>query len=99
MLEALDEHTAFVVHREVHRAHHPLAPALAQPARRGIEQSAERLAVLLDLEKAEHPPGVVVKGVEVRIDVRADAPHDAVLAAGQEQLCLSMGEKGVVTRA
>ena len=39
-VEALDQHAALVVHREVRGPDHPLAAALAQPRLGGVEQRA-----------------------------------------------------------
>ena len=97
-LVALDQHAALVVHREVHRAHHAVAAALAQPARGGVEQRRERLRVLLQLEEPEHAPGVVVELVEGDVDLRAHPTDDPPVAPGQEQLGLAVLEVGVEAR-
>ncbi len=94
-LEALDQHAALVVHGEVHRADHAVAPALAQPLGGGVEQRGERLGVLLHLEEAEHPPGVVVELVEGGVDLRAHAADGTAVAPGQEELALAVLEERV----
>ena len=63
-LESLDQDAALVVHREVHRADHAVAATLAEPGRRGVEERPRHLGVVLELEEAEHAPGVVVEVVE-----------------------------------
>ena len=71
---AVDQHSAFVVGGEVHRAHHPVTAARAEPSLRG--GPAARCAasdVVLALEEAEHPPVVLLELVEVAVDVRGDA--------------------------
>jgi hypothetical protein len=97
-LVALDQDAALVVHLKVHRPDHAVAAALAQPALRGREQHVEGLLVVLDLEEAEHPPAVVVVGVEGVVDLGADPPDDATVAAGQEQLGLAVAEERVEPR-
>ena len=98
-VESLDQHAALVVHREVHRADHPVAAALAEPVRRRVEQGPRRLRVVLQLEEAEHPPGVVVEVVERGVDLGADPAHHAAVAARQEQLRLTVLEERVEARA
>ena len=92
-LEALDQHAALVVHREVHRADHPVAPALAQPAGGRVEQRPHHLDVVLQLEEAEHAPGVPLVLVEGAVDLGADAAHHAPVAPGQEELRLAVLEE------
>src|SRR4051812_16710016 len=76
---------ALVVHREVHRADHPVTPAGAEPVRRGLEQRREDLRVVLELEEAEQPPRVAVVGVERAVDLSADPPGHPPVAASQEE--------------
>ena len=85
-LVALDQHAALVVHREVHRADHPVAATLAQPGRGGVEERRRHLGVVLELEEAEVPPGVALVLVERAVDLGADPAHHPAVAAGQEQL-------------
>jgi hypothetical protein len=98
MLVALDQHAALVVGREVHRADHPVAPALAQPALGGAEQRRGGLGVVLALEPAEQAPVVALELVEVAIDVGADPPDGAPVAPGEEVLGLGVLEERVLAR-
>src|SRR4029079_9372254 len=50
---SLDQDAALVVGGEVHRADHPLAPALAHPLLCCAEQGLEDLGVVLRLDEAE----------------------------------------------
>ena len=59
-VEALDQHASLLVHGEVHRTDHAVAPALAQPTRCRIEQGVEDLLVLFGLEEAELAPVVAL---------------------------------------
>ena len=94
-VEALDQHAALVVHREVHRADHVVAPARAQPLLGGVEQRRQDLGVVLELEEAEHPPAVAVVGVERVVVLGADAADDPPVAAGEEQLGVAVLEERV----
>jgi hypothetical protein len=96
MLVTLDQQTALVVGREVHRADHPVAPALAQPTLRGVQQRTGSLGVVLTLEPAEQAPLVVLEAVEVPIDVRADPPDCPAIAPGEEVLRFGVLEEGVL---
>ena len=98
-LEALDEHAALVVHREVHRADHAVAPARAQPALGGGQQRRGGLRVVLALEEAEQAPGVVLELVEDAVDLRGDAPDRAAVAPGEEVLGLAVLEERVLLRS
>src|SRR4051795_3478950 len=98
-LEALDEHAGLVVHREVHRADHAVAPALPQPRRGRVEQRGEHRGVVLELEEAEHAPLVAVGGVEGVVDLSADAPGHAARAARQEQPRVAVREERVLAPA
>ena len=93
---ALDEQAALVVGREVHRADHPVAAALAQPRRGGLEQRAGDLRVVLALEEAEQPPVVALELVEVAVDVGADPAHELSVPPGQEVLGLGVLEERVL---
>jgi hypothetical protein len=62
---------------------------------RGVQQRRQDLRVVLELEEAEHPPAVAVMGVEGVVVLRADAPHHAAVAAGEEQLRVAVREEGV----
>src|SRR5262245_58649237 len=95
---ALDQNAALVVHREVHRPEHPVAPAVAQPAGRRVQECLERLLVALDLEEAEHPRPALVEVVEGVVDLGARAADDAAVALGQEELRLGVLEEGVEAR-
>src|SRR3954469_19237392 len=95
-LEALDQDSALVVHREVHRADHAVAAARLQPLLGGGQQRRQDLGVVLELEEAEHPPARVVVGVEEVVELGADPPDDAPVAAGQEQLRVALAEERVV---
>ena len=97
-LEALDQHAALVVHREVHRADHAVAPALGEPGGRRVEQRAHHLDVVLQLEEPEHAPGVALVLVERAVDLSADAAHHPPVATGEEQLGLAMLEERARTR-
>jgi hypothetical protein len=94
-VEALDQHPALVVHREVHRADHPVAAALHEPGRRRIEQPVHHLDVVLELQEAEHAPGVLLEVVESRVDLSADPAHHAAVPAGEEELGLAVLEERV----
>ena len=96
---ALDEHAVLVVDAEVHRPDHQVAAALAQPALRRREQRRQDLGVVLELEEAEHPPAVVLVGVEGVVDLRADAPDHAPVAPGAEELRVAVLEEGVLAAA
>ena len=72
-----------------------VAPAGLQPALRGGEQGGQDLGVVLELQEAEHPRLVAVVGVPGLVDLRADAPHDAAVAPGQEQLGVAVLEERV----
>ena len=96
---ALDEHAVLVVDAEVHRPDHQVAAALAQPALRRREQRRQDLRVVLELQEAEHPPAVVLIGVEGVVDLRADAPDHAPVAPGAEQLRVAVLEEGVLAAA
>ena len=93
-LEALDQHAALVVHREVHRADHPVAAALAQPALGGVEERGRHLRVVLELEEPEHAPRVRVEVVERGVDLRADPARHPPVAAREEELRLAVLEEG-----
>ena len=58
-------HSSFMI--EVHRADHAVAAALAQPARRGVEQRVDDLLIILEVEKAEEAPAVVWKLLKLRV--------------------------------
>ncbi len=94
-LETLDQDAALVVHREVGGANHALAALGAQPCGDGVEQRDEHLGVLLELEEAKPPPAGVVLVVEGVVDLGADAPDDAPVAAREEVLGFAVGEVGV----
>jgi 8-amino-7-oxononanoate synthase len=98
-LVALHDDPALVVHREVHRADHVVAAVGPQPALRGRQQRRQDLRVVLELEEAEHPPAVVLVGVERVVDLGADAPHDAPVAPRAEQLRVAVLEEGVLAAA
>ena len=95
-LVAFDQQAALVVGREVHRADHAVAPARAQPLLGGVQQRARGLGVVLALKPAEQPPLVVLKLVEVVVDVRADPPNHSPVAVGQEELGLGVLEERVL---
>ena len=97
-VEALDQHPALVVHREVHRADHAVAAALAQPGLGRVEQRRGHLRVVLELEEAEQAPVVVLVVVEGAVDLGADPADHAAVAAGQEELRLGVLEEGVEAR-
>ena len=69
---------------------------LGQPAAGGVEQRARDLGVVLELEEAEHAgianPAHPVLGVVGLVDLRADAPDDALAAARDELLRLGVLE-------
>src|SRR3954470_977916 len=98
-LEAVDQDAGLVVHREVHGAHHAVAPAGRVPGGRRVEQRGEHLGVVLELEEGEHPPRVVMGGVERVVELGRDPAHDAAGAAGQEQARVAVGEEGVLPAA
>src|SRR5205085_11207694 len=79
-LEALDEDSALVVHRERGRADHALAAARRQPPRGGVEQRPRDVLAVLELQKAEPAPALTVVVVVGVVDVRADASHHATVA-------------------
>ncbi len=95
-LVALHEQPAFVVGREVERADHVVALALAQPAEGGVEQGLGDRRVVLALEEAELPPVVALHLVEAIVDLGRDPADDPAVAAGQEVLGLGVLEVGVV---
>ena len=80
-VEALDQHAALVVHREVHRPDHPVTAALAQPGLGGAQQRLEHLAVVDELEEAEHAPARAVELVEGEVDLRSDPADDLAVRA------------------
>ena len=98
-LEAVDQHPALVVHREVHRADHAIAAARPQPLLGGGQQGGQDLRVVLELEEAEHAPARAVVGVEEVVELGADAADDAAVAPRQEQLRVALGEERVVAPA
>src|SRR5437764_14432867 len=95
VLEPLDQDAAFLVHRKIHRAHHPLATAFAEPGAGGIEQRAQHGFVVLELEEPEHPAAGSVVGVESVVDLGADPPHYATSVTREEVLRAPMLEVGV----
>jgi hypothetical protein len=61
-VEALDEHAGVLVVRgEAERAHHAVAPLVAQPALGGLKQRGGHDRVVASLEPTEHAPLVVVE--------------------------------------
>ena len=60
---------------------------------RRVEQRAQHLDVVLQLEEAEHAPGVAVELVERAVDLSADPAHHAPVATGEEQLRLAVLEE------
>ena len=76
----------------------PLAAAAAQPRLGGGEQRRQDLGVVLELEEAEHPRRVAVVGVAGVVDLGADAPHDAPVAPGQEQLGVAVLKNAFMRR-
>src|SRR5437763_7015918 len=94
-LEALDQHPRLVVHREVHRTHHAVPPALPEPVGGGVQQRGQRLGVLLELQEAEHAPAVVVEVVKGVVALGADPAGHAAVPAGQEELRVGVLEVGV----
>ena len=98
-LEALDEQAALVVGREVERADHVVAAALAQPGEGGVDQRRGDLGVVLALEEAELPPVVVLDLVEALVDLGGDPADDAAVAAGEEVLGVGVLEEGVAARS
>src|SRR3954453_6157115 len=95
-LEALDQHAALVVDREVHRPDHVVAPVRAQPAARRVQQRRQDVARVLELQEAEHPPAVALELVERVVVLRRDPPHDAPVAHGHEQLRIAVREERVL---
>jgi hypothetical protein len=91
-----DEQPALVVGREVERADHVIAAALAQPGEGGVEQRLRDRGVVLGLEEPELTPVVVLELVEPLIDLGADPPDDPAVTAGEEVLGLGVLEVGVV---
>ena len=95
-LEALDQDAALVVHREVDRADHAVAAALAQPGLGRVEQRVEHLLVVLALEEAEHAPGVAAgSSLKARSIWALIRPTDPPVAPGEEQLRLAVLEERV----
>ena len=82
----------------VHRAEHPVAATLAQPAPGGLQQRARCLGVILALKPPEHAPLVVLEAVEVLVDMRADPPDRLPVAVSEEILRLGVLEKRVLAR-
>ena len=96
-LVALDQQAALVVGREVHRADHAVAPALAQPVSRGLEQRPRPTSGSSSaLEEAEQAPVVALELVEVVVDVGADPAHGLAVAPGQEELDVGVLEERVL---
>ena len=91
-----DQDADLVVGREVHRADHPVAPALAQPSLGGVQQRTRRLGVVLALKPAKQAPLVVLELVEVPIDVGADTTDRPPVAIGEEVLRLGVLEERVL---
>lgn len=91
-----DQHADLVVGREVHRADHPVATALAQPSLRGVQQRTRRFRVVLALEPPKQTPLVVLEFVEVPIDMGADATDRPPIAVGEEVLSFSVLEEGIL---
>ncbi len=94
-VEALDQHAALFVHREVGGTDHALYAAPAQPGLGGPEQRPQDLLVVLELQEAEPAPVLLLVVVEGVVHLGGDAAHDAPVAAGQEVLGLSVTEEGV----
>src|SRR3954447_24107591 len=88
-----------VVLRAAHPARPPPPPpALAQPGLGGVHEGARGLGIVLALEEAEQPPGIVLELVEVAVDVRRDAPDHVPVAQRQEELDLGVLEERVLGR-
>ena len=93
---ALDQQAALVVGREVHRADHPLAASLAQPAGRCVEQRVRGLGVVLALEEAEHAVLAALEVVPALVGLGRDPPDDLAVAPGHEVLGLGVVEERVL---
>ncbi len=94
-LEALDHDAALVVHREVHRADHPVALALAVPALGGASSAPAASWSFSHSKKPHMPQRGAVELVVGVVDVGADASDDAAVAAGEEQLRLAVLEERI----
>src|SRR5436189_2361409 len=95
-LVAVDEQAALVVGREVERADHPLAAALAVPALGCLEQRIGDLLVVDRLEEPEQAPLVVLDLVQAMVDVRRDPPDDLPVALRKKVLGLSVLEERIL---
>ena len=64
-------------------------PVGTQPSLGRGQQCGEHLGIVLELEEAEHAPGVCVIRVEGVVDLRGDPTDHAPVAAGEEVLGLA----------
>ena len=92
---AVDQNPALVVGREVHRAHHAVAAAGAQPLLGGRQECVCHLGIVLALEEAEQPPLVMLELVEVAVDLRRDPTDGRLAPPGQEELDLGVLEEWI----
>ena len=95
-LEALDQHAALVVHREVDRADHVgRARARAASRRRRRAARGSTSGSSSSSRKPNMPQRLLVEGVEVVVVLGRDAPDHALAATGEEQLRVAVREERV----
>ena len=96
-VEALDQQAALVVHREVHRADHVVAPVRAQPRAAAASSSGGRMSgASSSSRKPNMPQRWPWKRVELVVVLGRDPAHDAPVALGQEQLRVAVREERVL---
>ncbi len=94
-VEPLDQDATLVVHGKARGPHHALLAACAHPSLGGAEECVQDLLVVLELEKAEPAPVLLLVLVERVVDLGADASHHTSVAPSEEVFGFAVAEERV----
>ena len=95
LLEAIDEHSTFVIRGWIHRAAHGVERARSKPRFGGVEECACGVGVVAALEKPEESDAIVVEVVVGAVLDRRDAAHQLPIPRREKELSIGGAVEGI----